>query len=93
MRESISNTGLRIIVVFLSILLICAIFVRVNKLTTPQVECKSQIDSLIRINDSLKYEVFIEHTNYERYEIALDLLKEEDSIAAVKFEKQLFNIE
>ena len=93
MKESISNTGLRILVVFLSLLLICIIVAKINTPSNPQVGCKSQIDSLTIINDSLKYEVFIEHTNYERYEIALDLLKEEDSIAAAKFEQQLSNIE
>jgi len=44
------------------------------------------IDSLIRVNDSLVSEVFIEHTNYERYELTLDRLRSEDSLTASIFE-------
>jgi len=43
--------------------------------------------------DSIKNELFIQTTNVTRYEIALDRLKEEDSLAAVKFEDILHTIE
>jgi cell division protein FtsL len=43
--------------------------------------------------DSLRNELFIQSTNVTRYEIALDRLKEQDSIAAIKFDKALSNIE
>lgn len=45
------------------------------------------------INDSLKNEIFIHSTNVTRYEIALERLREEDSICAKKFEEKLTNIE
>lgn len=45
------------------------------------------------INDSLKTEIFIQTTNVTRYEIALERLREEDSICAKKFEDKLKNIE
>lgn len=43
--------------------------------------------------DSIQNELFIQSTNVTRYEIALDRLKENDSVAASKFEKALSNIE
>jgi hypothetical protein len=42
--------------------------------------------SATELNDSL----FILSTNLGRYEIALDMLKEEDSVAAQKFENILY---
>ncbi len=47
------------------------------------------LDSLIRVNDSLNSEVFTEHINYERYEVALDRLRTEDSLTASIFEMYL----
>lgn len=52
-----------------------------------------KIDTLVRINDSVSNELFIQTTNVTRYEIALDRLKEVDSVAAKKFEEKLHNIE
>lgn len=43
--------------------------------------------------DSIQNELFIQTTNVTRYEIALDRLKEEDSIAGKKYEDILFTIE
>lgn len=43
--------------------------------------------------DSLQNELFIQSTNVTRYEIALDRLRQEDNIAASKFDKALSNIE
>lgn len=45
------------------------------------------------VNDSLTNEIFIHSTNVTRYEIALERLKEEDSVCAKKFEDKLTNIE
>jgi hypothetical protein len=53
----------------------------------------SNIDSLYCVIDSISNEEFISRMNYERYEIALDKLKEEDSISADKFENCLKNTE
>ena len=39
--------------------------------------------------DSLQAELFIKQTEVGRYEMALEMLKEEDSIAAKKFESKL----
>jgi len=44
------------------------------------------VDSLHAVIDSLQTEVFIEHTNYERYELTLDRLRSEDSLTASMFE-------
>lgn len=55
---------------------------------------KTQLaDSLIKITDSLITEVFIEHTNAERYEITLERLKTEDSLTAAIFETYLHQSE
>ena len=51
------------------------------------------VDSLHAVIDSLDNEVFIEHTKADRYEIALDRLKEEDSISAAMFEIYLHQTE
>jgi hypothetical protein len=51
------------------------------------------VDSLHTVIDSLSNEVFIEHTNAERYEIALDRLEEEDSLTAAIFEIYLHQTE
>jgi predicted RNase H-like nuclease (RuvC/YqgF family) len=44
------------------------------------------IDSLHTVIDSLSSEVFIEHTNYERYEIALDRLRDVSPKSAEEFD-------
>lgn len=44
------------------------------------------IDSLSNISDSLRNEVFVKDIQLARYEIALELLKEQDKKAADKFE-------
>jgi hypothetical protein len=51
------------------------------------------VDSLVRINDSLVSDLFIEHMNVERYEITLDRLKIEDSLSAAIFETYLSTTE
>jgi len=43
--------------------------------------------------DSLQTELFINQSNVGRYETALGLLSEEDSVAAKKFEDKLSEIE
>jgi len=84
---------LRFFVVFLSLFSIWVVVSNVRNVSIMNKNNNSIVDSLMYLNDSLKNEVFIEHTNVDRYEIALDRLKEEDSIAAQKFEDKLFNIE
>lgn len=84
---------LRFFVVFLSLFSIWVVISNVRNVSILSKNNQSIVDSLIYLNDSLKNELFIEHTNVDRYEIALDRLKEEDSISAQKFEDKLFNIE
>lgn len=87
------NTRLKVIVVILGLLLIYEVFVNSSKHTKVENDPIKAIDSLTYINDSLKNELFIEQTNVVRYEIALDRLKEVDSVSAQKFEESLYNIE
>jgi len=93
MKEDISKSSLRILVVVLSLILIWNIIMSSNKVVETTASTKNTIDSLIYLNDSLKYEVFIEHTVVDRYEIALEELREDDSVSAKKFEEKLSNIE
>jgi len=93
MKENISNKSLRIAVVILSLLLIWCLLLESKNTTQIDGVTKSTIDSLNYLNDSLENELFIQTTNVTRYEIALDKLKEEDSVSAQKFEDALFNIE
>jgi hypothetical protein len=51
------------------------------------------VDSLSKTIDSLNSNLFIEHMNTERYEIALDRLKAEDSLSAAIFEIYLSTTE
>jgi hypothetical protein len=88
-----ADKWLRFFVVFLSLFSIWVVISNVRNVTTISKNNQSVVDSLIYLNDSLKNELFIEHTNVDRYEIALDRLREEDSISAQKFEDKLFNIE
>ena len=45
-----------------------------------------QVDSLIKIKDSLDNDLFIQNTNVTRYEIALDRLREVSPKSAEEFE-------
>ena len=54
---------------------------------------KIKYDSLYQVKDSVSNELFIQLTNATRYGIALDSLKNRDSVAARKFEECLSNIE
>ena len=87
------DKSLRLLVVILSLFSIWVVISNVRNVSILSKNNQSVVDSLIYLNDSLKNELFIEHTNVDRYEIALDRLKEEDSISAQKFEDKLFNIE
>ena len=45
-----------------------------------------QVDSLIKVKDSLDNELFIKHTEADRYEIALDRLREVSPKSAEEFD-------
>lgn len=94
MKETISQNSLRIAVVILSLLLIWHLIVpNSKKIVLEQSDCNKKFDSLLSVNDSLRYEVFIEHKEVERYEMTLDNLKDYDSVTAEKFEKEFSDIE
>ena len=51
------------------------------------ISCNSKpVDNRQATIDSLKSEIFVKETIIMRYEITLEMLKEEDSVAADKFE-------
>jgi hypothetical protein len=54
---------------------------------------KPNIDSLYKVIDSLNSEVFIEHTTVDRYDIAIERLREENPQAADQFEECLKDTE
>ncbi len=54
---------------------------------------QAKADSMQYVIDSLNNEVFIHSANVVRYEIALGMLAETDSVAAAKFEEQLNTLE
>ena len=51
------------------------------------------VDSLHKVIDSLNSEIFIEHTTVDRYDIAIERLREENPQAADQFEECLKNTE
>jgi hypothetical protein len=57
------------------------------------ISSKPNIDSLHQIIDSLDSELFIKHTEVDRYEIAIDRLREENPQAADQFDECLKNTE
>ena len=61
-----------------------------NKVKVKQEEAQVEIDSLQRVIDSLSSEIFVIETNYQRYEIALEILKQRDTVASQKFEDILY---
>lgn len=88
------------LVVFLSIFSIWVIISNTINVSKIQKENKIVVDSLIKSTDSIRYlkdsinnDLFIQSTNVTRYEIALERLREEDSLFAKKFEDKLNNIE
>ena len=55
------------------------------------ISCNNKpVDNSQAIIDSLRSELFVEQTRVGRYEIALEMLREEDSVAANKFENILY---
>lgn len=55
------------------------------------ISCNNKpVDNSQATIDSLRSELFVEQTRVGRYEIALEMLREEDSVAANKFENILY---
>lgn len=61
-----------------------------DKAKAIQDEKQAKIDSLQKVVDSLSSEIFVIETNYQRYQIALDILKQRDTVASQKFEDILY---
>jgi len=63
-------------VLFIGVSIVCFNYSKENKGITQKYE---------KTLDSLNYELFIKQTEAARYQVALELFKEEDSVAADKF--------
>lgn len=64
------------LVLFIGVSIVCFNYSKENKGITQKYE---------KTLDSLNYELFIKQTEAARYQVALELFKEEDSVAADKF--------
>lgn len=93
MKDNITNTSLRGVIVILSLFTIWVVFSNTKKNHQLQKVNSVKIEEMNKKVDSLENEIFIHSTNVTRYEIALNRLKELDSVSAQKFEDALSNIE
>lgn len=94
------DKSVRFLVVILSTFSIWVVVTNVRNVSKIQRDNKIVVDSLIKSVDSIRYlkdsinnDLFIQTTIVTRYEIALEMLREEDSLSAVKFEEKLSNTE
>jgi hypothetical protein len=69
-------TVLSVVIISLGVMLMIN---SAQQIAEPVIDCSGKIDSL-------ENEIFIRQTNLGRYEMALEILKEEDSVAADHFE-------
>ncbi len=69
-------TVLSVVIISLGVMLMIN---SAQQIAEPVIDCSGKIDSL-------ENEIFIRQTNLGRYEVALEILKEEDSVAADHFE-------
>ena len=69
-------TVLSVVIISLGVMLMIN---SAQQIAEPVLDCSGKIDSL-------ENEIFIRQTNLGRYEMALEILKEEDSVAADHFE-------
>lgn len=83
----------RFFIVILSLFSIWVVITNVKNVRDIKIQNQNVVDSLHMVVDSLNNELFIQTTIVTRYEIALDRLKEDDSISAKKFEDKLSNTE
>lgn len=93
MKDTITNTSLRGIIVLLVIFSIWIVVSNTRNVSEMEDYNSKKIDSLTKKVDSLQQEIFVYNLNLMRYDYALDLLKEEDSSTARKFEDVLYTIE
>jgi hypothetical protein len=84
-----TNISLRISLVIISLLLIWQSTLNIKSRIQTQT-VNNECDSLKTIVDSLRNEAFIYSIDAARYEVALEILKEQDSLAANKYENILY---
>ena len=77
------NWWLRLTIVVIVVGFLCLLSMENRRIGETSKSHQNQIDSL-------ETEIFIQKNMVGRYEITLDMLKEEDSIAAQKFENILY---
>ena len=93
MSESISTKSLKVTVVILVLFLIWEIVMSSKNQKVYEQQSQAKYDSLFLVFDSLNSEIFILNTKITRYEIALEMLEEENPKASSEFYKRLSQTE
>jgi CII-binding regulator of phage lambda lysogenization HflD len=93
MSETMTTKSLKISIVILALFLIWEIIMNSKQQKIYEDQCKAKYDSVQLVVDSLNNEIFILNTNITRYEIALEMLEEDNSKAASEFYKYLSQTE
>jgi len=88
-----SAKSLKVSIVILGLLLIWEIVMSSKQQKLYEQQSQSKYDSLVSVVDSLKSESFILNTNLTRYEIALEMLEDEDPKSSSEFYKRLSQTE
>jgi hypothetical protein len=81
------------VIVLLVIFSIWVVVTNTNESFKKQKEYDKKLEELNKRTDSLGSEIFILNTGIMRYEIALEMLRNENPKAASEFDKQLSNTE
>jgi hypothetical protein len=89
MSESMSTKSLKVSIVILGLLLIWEIVMSSKQQKLYEQQSQAKYDSLVSVVDSLNSELFILNTNLTRYEIALEMLEDEDPKSSSEFYKRL----
>lgn len=93
MSESISTKSLKVTVVILVLFLIWEMVMSSKNQKIYEQQSQARFDSLFSVVDSLNSEMFILNTTITRYEIALEMLEEENPKASSEFYKALSQTE
>lgn len=93
MSESISTKSLKVTVVILVLFLIWEMVMSSKNQKIYEQQSQAKFDSLFSVVDSLNSEMFILNTTITRYEIALEMLEEENPKASSEFYKALSQTE
>lgn len=93
MSESISTKSLKVTVIILVLFLIWEMVMSSKNQKIYEQQSQAKFDSLFSVVDSLNSEMFILNTTITRYEIALEMLEEENPKASSEFYKALSQTE